>query len=250
VNNPGKLDSLLASVPWPIGLAARMIAGSSYPAGRPPAPAPLPPAPPLPGDVANAIPLIPPHNLSRVRRTLAEVIVARRSGGISEEGPLDQAMFGTLLAATAEPLPQPLLPDSAMVPIVCPVVFNVEGLPSAAYRYIPGEHMLISIRTIQREFMRNEVLLQWEHGSGAAVLFLVVPMARWLHAFGDRGYRGVAFQIGWLSDRLYLVAESLRLTYTASGGFSPAMADRLLGLDGYHYTSLFSFVVGGPKHRG
>lgn len=245
-----KLDTVLADVPWPIGLVARMIANSIYPAGRPSNSMTPPPAPPLPGDVAHAVPLIPPYDLSCSQRTLAGVIVARRSGEISGEGPLDQRMFGALLAATAMPLPQSLLPDSAMIPIVCPVVFNVEGISPAAYRYVPGDHTLIPICTIQREIVRDEVLLQWEHGNGAAILFLVVPLAHWLHAFGDRGYRGMAFQIGWISDRLYLVAEMLRLTYTASGGFAPAMVDKILGLDGYHYTSLFSFVVGGPKHRG
>jgi SagB-type dehydrogenase family enzyme len=244
------LASLSADVKWPTGLAARMIANSTHPAGRPPAASILPAAPVLLGDVTQAVPLALPHDLSSVRRTLTEVITARRSGGIVGEIALAQGVFATLLAATAVPLPQSLQPNLAMSPIVCPVVFNVEGIQSAAYRYLHTEHILLPIRTIEREVVCAQVLSQREHGSGAAILFLVVPLARWLLEFGDRGYRGVALQIGWITDRLYLVAEMLGLTYTASGAFAPARADELLGLDGYHHTCFFSFVLGDLKHNG
>jgi hypothetical protein len=103
---------------------------------------------------------------------------------------------------------------------------------------------------VQRDAGREDLLLQREHGDGAAILFIAVPMALWLHHFGDRGYRGAALQVGYLTDRLYLAAETLGLTYTASGGFAPARADQLLDLDGYHHTTMFSFVVGArPQQR-
>lgn len=240
-----KFDSVLAEVPWPNGLGVRMLLGSNYPVEQPYAPTP-PPSLPLPRGIAEAIPLAAPYDTGYSTRTLADVIVNRRSGNISGDS-LSQAAFATLLKATAEGMPKAFLPAPEMEPILFPLVFSVEGLSPGVYRYLPCKHALVAVRPVQPDVVSEDVLLQREHGNGAALLFLVVPMARWLHIFGDRGYRGAAFQAGWLSDRLYLVAENLGLTYAASGGFAAAAADALLKLDGYHYTPLLLFVVGGPR---
>jgi SagB-type dehydrogenase family enzyme len=140
-----------------------------------------------------------------------------------------------------------MLPRAELSPVVFLVVFDVEGLPPSACRYVSAEHRLLRLREVEREAFTAEFLLQAEHGSGSAILFLVAPLSSWLRHFGDRGYRAANFQIGFLSDRLYLLAETLGLTYSSSGGFAPASVDELFGLDGYHFTTLFSFVIGGPR---
>jgi SagB-type dehydrogenase family enzyme len=126
-------------------------------------------------------------------------------------------------------------------------VHDVTDVPPGSYRYDPERHALLPVAEVDWGATRENLLLQHEHGEGAVVLFFVVPLAQWLHRFGDRGYRGAALQVGYLTDRLYLDAEALGLTYTASGGFAQARADQLLGLDGYHHTAVFAFVVGGPR---
>jgi SagB-type dehydrogenase family enzyme len=153
--------------------------------------------------------------------------------------------LATLLAATTS-MPA-TVPDSTFAPVPYPIVFDVDGLPPGAYRYDGGEHVLAPIREVARESVAAAALLQREHGTGAALLFLVVPLSRWLTVFGDRGYRGAAFSAGWLTDRLYLVAETLDLTYTATGGFAPGVVDELLGLDGCERTAFFAFAVGGKR---
>jgi SagB-type dehydrogenase family enzyme len=165
-------------------------------------------------------------------------------------GSLQNVELGMLLTATTAKLPPRLLPNPALAPTVFPLVFDVEGLPPAAYRYVPERHEVLRVRSIERNAVRDSLLLQKDHGEAAAILFLVVPMARWLHDFGDRGYRGAALQVGYLIDRLYLTAESMRLTYTASGGFTPVLADELLDVDGYQRTTMFSFVVGSERKQG
>lgn len=246
-SDTSRLDLLLTDVPWPAGLAARLIAASGHHRGRRAAEAFVPP-PPLPGDSTRARTLSLPYELSSFGRGLTEVIVERRSGGM-RSGPLDNAELSTLLASTAAPLPQVLLPSPALSPIVFPLVFDVHDVPPAVYRYVPEHHVIVPVRTIQRDPVRDALLLQREHGEGAAILFVVVPMAAWLHDFGDRGYRGAALQVGYLTDRLYLVAETLGLTYTASGGFAPARADELLDVDGFHHTTMFSFVIGARRRQ-
>jgi SagB-type dehydrogenase family enzyme len=241
-----KLDLLLTDVPWPVGLAARMIAASAYPKSRRRSDKASGSSPSLPGDSTRAHTLSRPYELSSFGRTLTDVIVERRSGGM-RSGSLDNAELSTLLAATAAPLPHVLLHSPLLGPIVFPLVFDVEDIPPGVYRYVPAQHVILPVRSIQRNAVRDVLLLQREHGEGAAILFIVVPMAEWLHHLGDRGYRGAALQVGYLTDRLYLAAETLGLTYTASGGFAPARADELLDLDSYHYTTMFSFVIGARR---
>lgn len=247
-SNPQRM---LRDIPWPLGLAVRMIAASGISQGRH-EPEEAIAVSPRPGQSERGHPLPPPQELVGVERTLADVVTARRSGGITS-GRLSATSFSTLLGVTAEALPHALLPHPLLGPAVFPLIFDVEGIPPGAYRYEPGQRAVAPVQTVRREAVREDLLLQREHGDGSAIIFIAVPMARWLHHFGDRGYRGATLQVGYLTDRLYLAAETLGLTYTASGGFAPARADLLLGLDGYHHTTMFSFVVGArraPQQEG
>jgi SagB-type dehydrogenase family enzyme len=241
-----KRDMLLADVAWPVGLAARMIVASAYPDGIPRQPNAYRATNQLPGKWAGAHTLPAPADKSGDGREFIDIVIARRSGGLTD-GPLRTTELGALLSAAATPLPLYLLPHPGLEPVMFPLVFALDGVPPGAYRYAPESAALLPVRSIQREVVRDALLLQKDHGASAAIVFLVVPMARWLHHFGDRGYRGAALQVGYLTDRLYLAAEELGLTYTASGGFTPTRTDELLGLDGYHHTTMFSFVVGGQR---
>lgn len=204
--------------------------------------------PVLPGDAACAIALPPPGPLPRHGRTLAQLIERRRSGAIAP-GPVPPATWGALLDAALEPplgSRMRMFPEE-LQPVVFPVVFDFEGVAPGAYRHDPVTRQLLPVAAIERGRMREDVLLQWDHGGGAAIFFLAVPMARILHAYGDRGYKHALMSLGFVSDRLYLFAEHLGLTYTVTAGFAYTTVDELLGLDGYHYTVPFSFIVGGPR---
>jgi len=236
--------SMLASGGAPFRRVAEMVLAGRVPGFRPDH-APVSTTPPLgPGDIARAWPLPAADDLPSVDRSLASVIVTRRSGGL-RPGPLSASELATLLAATTS-MPA-MVADSTFAPVPYPIVFDVDGIPAGAYRYDGGGHVLAPIREVTRETVAETALLQREHGTGAAILFLVVPLSRWLTRFGDRGYRGAAFSAGWLTDRLYLVAETLGLTYTATGGFAPGVVDELLGIDGCEQTAFFAFAVGGKR---
>jgi len=208
-------------------------------------PTDTPYAPPaLAGDTTTAISLGSPVELPP--RALADVIKRRRSGNIVQSN-IRKEQLAALLSAWHAELPSCLLPDPSFHTLAFPVALTVDELPPAVYRYDGATCRLFHIGPATPEALRKDILLQWEHGSAAALIFLVVPLSRWLHRCGDRGYRSLALQAGWITDRLYLIAEALGLSYTASGGYAPACADRLLCLDGYHYTAFFSFVVGGAR---
>lgn len=211
-------------------------------------PDPAPSYPGLPGDAARAIALPPARPPARDGRTLAQLIARRRSGAVAP-GPVPAATWAALLdAALAPPLgSRKRMFPAELQPVLFPVVFDFEGVAPGAYRHDPSTRQLLPVAAIDRARMRDDVLLQWDHGGGAAVLFLAVPMARILHAYGDRGYKSALLSLGFVSDRLYLLAEHLGLTYTVTAGFAYRTIDELLGLDGYHYTVPFSFIVGGSR---
>jgi SagB-type dehydrogenase family enzyme len=128
-----------------------------------------------------------------------------------------------------------------------PILWDVEGLSPGAYRYEPETHSLLPVPLDGSVAVLRTLFLQQEHQSASVVLILAAPMSAWLAREGERGYRAMALQIGMLTDILYLVAEALGLTYTASGGFPPASIDAALGLNGVTHTAFFSFVIGGPR---
>jgi SagB-type dehydrogenase family enzyme len=234
---------MLAAAGQPLRGVAEMVLAGRYPDFRPAQACPIASGCP-PGDVTRALHLPPSHDLSSCDRSLASVIATRRSGGLTRR-PVSSLALATLLAAASR-VPT-MIPDATFAATIYPVVFGVDDVPAGAYRYDHDTHALIPIRDIEREAVAATALLQHEHSTGAALLFLVVPLSRWLATFGDRGYRGAAFTAGWLTDRLYLVAETLGLTYTATGGFAPAVIDELLAIDGTERTTFFAFAVGGAR---
>jgi SagB-type dehydrogenase family enzyme len=193
----------------------------------------------LPGDDAAARPLPTLRNVPE--RSLQETIFRRRSGGWIAGASLDASVIGALLVGLADALPAAL---ADVPPVFCLLLFSVDGFEEGAYRYLPAGHALVPVAPLEREAARHDLLLQSDHADAAAIILHVVPLARWLHLYGDQGYRIAVLQAGWVSDRLYLRAEALRLRYTASGGFAPVVVDSLLGMHGYGLTALFGFVVG------
>jgi SagB-type dehydrogenase family enzyme len=192
----------------------------------------------FPGNSEHALGL--PSSLLLAKSNLFDLITQRRSGGVGRGGTLDLNTLGALLLGAADRLPPSL---SEVPPVLCPMALSVEGVRPGCFRYLSDRHALAPITPVTRGFVREDVVLQSEHADAAVIIFLVSSLSRWLNTQGDRGYRSAVLQQGWLTDRLYLRAESLGLSYTASGGFAPAVVDALLGIDGYHLTALFSFVV-------
>ena len=236
--------SVLAASGAPLNRVAELVLAGRYPDFRP-SPPYLPYVSSLPpGDVTRAVRLPAAQDLSARDRSLASVIAARRSGRLVTK-PLDPSTLATLLAA-ASGIP-PMIPDATFAAVIYPIVFAIEGIPGGAYRYAHHEHALVPICDVDRQTVAETAILQHEHSTGVALLFLVVPLSHWLMTFGDRGYRGAAFAAGWLTDRLYLVAETLGLTYTATGAFAPAIIDELLTIDGCERTAFFAFAVGGER---
>ncbi|WP_158787585.1 nitroreductase family protein [Granulicella sp. L46] len=198
---------------------------------------------PLPGLLENSISL--PATISEPRRSLLEVIHARRSGGL-RPGPIPVNALSALLSTNFDVLLQKAFGPHSPSPAIIPILWNVTGIPGGVFRYRSEDHRLLPIPTNDSTSRLHALFTQREHQSASAALVFLAPMSAWL-ARGERGYRASALQIGMITDAIYLAAELEGLTYSASGGFPPASMDAALGLDGVTYTAFFSFVIGGLR---
>ena len=85
-----------------------------------------------------------------------------------------------------------LIPDATFAPVIYPIIFAIEGITGGAYRYAHNEHALVPIRDVDRQTVADTAILQHEHSTGVALLFLVVPLSHWLVTFGDRANRNLS----------------------------------------------------------
>ncbi len=224
----------------PQHLVAQMITSAS---ARANATCELPSPVSLPGLLENSIAL--PAAISESRRTLLEVIHARRSGGL-RPGPIPASALSALLSTDFNVLLQKAFGPGSPSPAIIPILWNVAGIPAGAFRYCSEDRRLLPIPTNDSPSRLQVLFTQREHQSASAALVFLAPMSAWLTR-GERGYRAAALQIGMITDAIYLAAEAVGLTYSASGGFPPASMDAALGLDGVAYTAFFSFVIGGLR---
>lgn len=201
----------------------------------------------LPGDVQRAVALSPlraPPLAPPLGTELLRVITSRRSRSLRASGPLPFESLSYLLRNAQHAEGGALLPKPELRTHLFVVALDVPSLESGVYRYDEPHHRLLPIRSVAREYVRQEVLLQYDQGDAAALLFVVTPLAGWLLAQGDRGYRAAMMSLGWVVDSLYLRAEQLYLRYSATGGFALARANALLHLDGHQHTTALAFAVG------
>ncbi len=197
----------------------------------------------LPGKTSLEIRLPEPAQLPD--QSLFECIDLRRSGNLVRR-PISLDLLASLLEEWRTPLPKALAPREGLRSVAVPMALDVSGLEAGCYRHDAERSSLLPICPVTRSYCREELLIQSDHANATALIFIVGPLVAWLHYGGNRGYRNLLLEAGWITDRLYLRATALGLSCTASGGFSPSKVNRLLGLDGRSYTALFCFAVGGP----
>lgn len=186
-----------------------------------------------------------PNSIAETRDALIAAIHTRRSRSVGGSAALPLAALTRLLVSTvSEPTPESFgIPCQPGLFIACS---RVEGVLPGLYGYEREHHALWSVAQVDSIVLGERLMTQHDHAAAAAIVFITVAMKTLINCFGDRGYRIGAFAVGYLTDRLYLAAEALRLSGSASGAFSSPAADALLGLDGVTHTTVLAFVVSPP----
>jgi SagB-type dehydrogenase family enzyme len=85
----------------------------------------------------------------------------------------------------------------------------------------------------------------------AAVVFMITgyyERLRW--KYGERAYKFICIDAGFLGENLYLVAEALGLGACALSGFAQDGVEELLGIDGKEEIALMLITVGTRQEDG
>ncbi len=199
----------------------------------------------------------------RISTVFSETLLSRRSRRDYSGGSISPSQLSALLQHACgitghtagygyTRLPLRSFPSAGglQAPEVYLSVQAVESISPGLYHYRPMDHVLESLRPGEYgRILRNMTLGQpWMET--AAVVFMITgyyERLRW--KYGERAYRYMCMDTGFLGENLYLAAEALELGACAIAGFVDDSLEGLLGIDGQDEMILLLMTVGVPQGR-
>jgi SagB-type dehydrogenase family enzyme len=200
---------------------------------------PLAPSQPLTADLAQAL------RSRRSRREYADTTL-----GIDELSALLWHAAGITGFADAygmADLPLRVFPSHGglQAPEVYLAVRAVDGIAAGIYHYHVRDHALEAIGSGDPSQRLRELTFDEAYVERAAVVVAVsgcYDRLRW--KYGERAYRFMCMDAGFLGQSLYLVTEGLGLAGSAISGFAQDEVESLFGVDGKSEIVLMLFTVG------
>ena len=110
---------------------------------------------------------------------------------------------------------------------------KVEGLAPGLYHYVHRAHALAMLQwgdlraKLARACLGQEMVAQ-----APLSIVLVAHYERTTRRYGERGYRYVYMEAGYVSQNIYLQAEALQLGTVAVGAFDDAAVKEILAVEG------------------
>lgn len=218
--------------------------------------APIPIVKSYPG--AERVTLQSPRVLSA---PLGETLLQRRSRRDYTGEAIDQEQLATLLHHACgitgsitgygyKNLPLRTFPSSGglQAPEVYLSVQAVTGIAPGFYHYHPIDNLLESMRPGQHGPVLAALSFQQPYLATASVVFLITgcfERMRW--KYGQRAYKYMCMDVGYLGQNLYLVAEAMGLGACAIAGFVDDAMEQLLEIDGRNEIILLLTAVGVPR---
>ncbi|OFV68723.1 MAG: SagB-type dehydrogenase domain-containing protein [Candidatus Syntrophoarchaeum caldarius] len=124
---------------------------------------------------------------------------------------------------------------------------GVKGLDAGVYAYLPASHKLRLItRGDLRQELREASLKQAFIGIAPVSIVITAEYARTTRKYRERGLRYVHFEVGHVSENIYLQVLSLGLETVAVGSFIDYEVSKLLNLPEEH-EPLYIMPVGYPE---
>ena len=158
---------------------------------------------PPPPKAAESLRSLPPAR-SECGRSLGDTIQRRGSTREFSHAPISAVELATTLWCATRPVALDV--PTGLVDVYL-IVNAVDGLEPGAYCYRPDAHALETIRLgAARDKSAWLCLEQPIGGDAAAVMFFLTRLDAVLERFGNRGYRLVTLEAGWIGGRAYLAA--------------------------------------------
>ena len=113
-------------------------------------------------------------------------------------------------------------------------VFNVDGLETGIYRYLPSQHQLVLELSPDhlKERMTEAALNQKFAGSSAVTFIWTTIPYRMEWRYAEASYKVIALDAGHICQNLYLACEAIGAGTCAIAAYDQQAADRLLSIDG------------------
>jgi len=125
-------------------------------------------------------------------------------------------------------------------------VLRVEGLENGIYRYLPLDHSLVFIKTVDKLAGHLTAATRGQSFTGqAAVTFLwtaVPERTEWRYA--EASYKVIALDAGHVCQNLYLACEAIGAGTCAIAAYEQTLVDVLLGVDGVEEFCVYIAPVG------
>lgn len=188
--------------------------------------------------------------------TLEEAITKRRSIREYTEKPLSlsevsqlafaaQGITGKLYGTHLRTVPS----AGALYPFeIYLIVHNVSGIKRGIYHYSILDHSIVLIREgdFRKELMQASLSQEMMRDAGI-VFVLSAIFDRTRAKYGERGYRYVYMEAGYISQNIYLQATSLGLGSVVVGAFIDKDINNLIGVDGKKEAVIALHAVGAVK---
>ncbi len=222
-------------------------------------PSPLQTKPVPPG--AERIDLVPVAELEFDKVSLLDAIAGRRSVRTFSPTPLSMGQLSFLLwasqgvtetrnDASGQQIQFRAAPSGGgRYPLETYLVVNrIAGLDAGLYRYLPGDHQLISVRKSADIGSELQTACYGQpHVGDAAVTFIwaaIPERTEWKYAYLSA--RLIAMEAGHVCQNLYLSAGAAGTGCCALLGYDQGSVDRLLGVDGRDEFAIYLATVGVP----
>jgi SagB-type dehydrogenase family enzyme len=125
----------------------------------------------------------------------------------------------------------------------------VVGLPTGLYHYRALDHELHRLDRLDHSDYLREITFGEEFVARAAVVLLFTgyyERLRW--KYGERAYRFMCIDVGFLGQNVYLAAEAAGVSACAVSGFAQDAVEELLRVDGKDEIALLLIALGLPDH--
>lgn len=132
---------------------------------------------------------------------------------------------------------------------IYPVVFDVDGFAPGVYHYRVVDHSLEELRRCpaREEFLEKGLCAYPELMKTAAVVLAIsAVLPRTMTKYLFRGYRFLSYDVGALTQNLYLTGTALGLGTVAIGGFYDDEVGAYLDLDNVDEQVMLLFAFGQP----
>ena len=129
---------------------------------------------------------------------------------------------------------------------IYPIVFSgSDEIPAGLYHYNVKEHALDTLwrRPFSKADIAELFVYDWV-GDASCALILTAIFHRDQMKYGERGYRYVLLDAGYIGENVYLAAEALNLKCCGMGGTLDENLEKLIDIDGISESLVHALILG------